>query len=416
MEKNNKKLARDLLSLLIPKKANKTNSGQEIKNIKAVSIIPTYKPTLTAVKLIEKLSEWHPYMQVIVVDDSTPPSSSNIKYVNRIKDYARLNNKITYLRTPKNLLKAGALNFGLKHIRKNKVEAQVVLTLDDDVIINKKTIPNLIKKLICDRKTGAVCGYARVRNKNKNLLTRLQALEYYGFNVTKLGDNGFFDGPLVMQGMMVAFRREVINKVKNFDQKNLIEDYEITVRIKKAGYNVLFVNNSQTYTKVPENIRDLWKQRVRWTYGGLTVIEKHKRNFQYMIQDIIGHGFFLSLLSLIFLSFLVPRENDLNPILVKILIISSITQFTVAYIFHLWTFRDYKDKDPLDYLIRLTLIPELIYSNLLSLVLMGSYLFYIFNKSLSKSKRLFPLYKQGLFIFEKLGYSLTWGTKTKEVF
>src|SRR3989338_3632033 len=180
------------------------------------------------------------------------------------------------LRTPVNKLKAGALNYALEHIWRecHSYAPDVVLTLDDDIVVLPMTVENLVTELMTGDDLGAVCSQCHVLNKNANLLTRLQGLEYMGFNATRLADDGFFMGPLVMHGMLTAFRASALIEVGGFAERHLIEDYEITSRLKESGWSVKSAPNSDAWTIVPENFSTLWRQRTRWSYGGITVVDK----------------------------------------------------------------------------------------------------------------------------------------------
>jgi len=65
----------------------------------------------------------------------------------------------------------------------------------------------------------------------------MQGLEYHSFNVSKIADNGFVSGPLVMQGMLTAFRMSLLEQTdglifqsKNYESvffiHNLIHDFD----------------------------------------------------------------------------------------------------------------------------------------------------------------------------------------------
>jgi hypothetical protein len=106
--------------------------------------------------------------------------------------------------------------------------------------------------------------------------------------------------------------------------------------------------------------------------------------------------------------------NPIQRTLVSLILFVAYLHFSVAYYFNIFTLRYYKNADWTDRGIRLTVIPEFIYSNMLSLVLIGAYLFYLYNKSIGKISALNRFYKQGLSVFSRFGFSLSWGTK-KEV-
>lgn len=393
------------------------DSGKKISNLRITAIIPTFKPSNLTVNLIRSILKWNSNVSIIVVDDSTPlgyEAKTNI-----FKTIAEISSNIKILRTPTNKLKAGAINYGLKEIFKQKnLIPQVIITLDDDVVISNNTIRNLAENLFEDERLGAVCSQCGVINKNKNFLTRLQGLEYLGFNGARLADQGFFNGPLVMHGMLTAFRTAALEGVGLFAEKHLIEDYEITARLKKYDWHVRLAPHAYAWTKVPETWLELWRQRTRWTVGGLFVVGEAK-NWRVVVQDVIGHSLFLILLMLIIISFIfVGEPGSIKEVIPVSILALSFIQVLIWYAFQIWIMRYYAQKDWKDWLIRATLIPEFLYANLLTLVLVGSYVFYFFHVVFFWEQRkniiLEYLKKFTKKIFAKIGYTSSWGTRQEE--
>ena len=383
---------------------------------KSVAIlIPTHIPTMDTYNLIHSIKGWHQDVLIVVIDDCTPLTPNNQKVINKIAKLADQHTNIAYLRTPTNALKAGALNYGIQYLKNLAVKPNVVFTFDDDVVINKETIPVLTRTLYEETGIGAVCSQVRVKNKDKNFLTRLQALEYHGFNITKISDNNYLYGPLVMQGMLTAFRMSALEEVNGFTHGHLIEDYDITARLKAKGWRVKIAQDAFAWTTVPEDIEHLWKQRVRWTSGGLHVLKEFWKNAPVVYQDLIGHALFVSLLVLIGISFLFLSNKTQDSALATTLLIVSLFNFVVAFSFNLYTLTIYPQRDKRDIALKLTILPELIYSNVLSLILIGSYLFFLYQSLPTKLLRRFGLmhrtYRGGLSGFNKFGFSTTWGTK-----
>jgi cellulose synthase/poly-beta-1,6-N-acetylglucosamine synthase-like glycosyltransferase len=315
-------------------------------------------------------------------------------------------------------LKAGALNFGIEYLKTNKNTPDVVFTVDDDVKINKETIPAMIKELFSNKTIGAVCSQVRVKNKNKNVLTRLQALEYHSFNITKISDNNFVKGPLVMQGMLTAFRMTALQQINGYRDGHLIEDYDITARLKNAGWSVKIAQDAVAWTTVPEVVEDLWKQRVRWTNGGLFVVKQFWKQAATVHQDIIGHALFIGLSLMVILSFVFAGSNENNVALASWLLALAIINFIIAFTFTLATFVRYADRDEKDWLLKLSILPEFIYSNLLSLILIGSYAFFVYTlvgrTVVTRIPYLNKSYTRGLNTFNKVGFSSTWGTRKQK--
>lgn len=412
-----RRLCSFVLSFFVPGKDKRIGrkNAMRTENYSTAVIIPTYISNALTYKLVESIVTWYPKILVLVVDDFTQLDEKNLIIMGKIKELASFNRQVVYLRTQKNLLKAGALNLGIEYLMNLPEKVRVVFTLDDDVEISQNAIALMRETLYSSKRIGAVCSFVKVINKNSNILTRLQALEYNNFNITKIADNKFLKGPLVMQGMFAGFRMSALKQAKGFTQGHLIEDYDITARLKNKNWRVKIASEAVAETKVPDTIEGLWKQRVRWSYGGLQVVKNYWKNIPSVFQDLVGHLLFLSLVFLIVLSFFSRKEGFENSIFLPVLIFLALIQFIFSLILGFITFATLPNKDIKDGLIKFSLIPEFIYCNILSVVLLGSYLFFFYGivaENLAKRIKIFNKpYKWGILAFGKIGYSSTWGTR-----
>lgn len=381
----------------------------DFEKMRVCAIIPTYKPGKLTAKLVADLARFSPNIKLYIVDDCTPEGYEGSARI--FKRVAR-SKRVTLLRTPVNALKAGALNYALKHIFESSTEMpDIILTLDDDVVIEETTVRNLVTELMSYDHLGAVCSECRVFNKNKNLLTRLQGLEYVGFNAIRLADEGFFRGPLVMHGMLTAFRTSALVEVGLFAEGHLIEDYEMTTRLKARGWGVKAALSAPAWTSVPETLPTFWRQRTRWKYGGVTVVIKATDPFS-VLQDLIGHGLFFATLALVAgLLLLNKGDGHVSPYIAQVIIVLSLVQLAIWYLFQLWLMRFYKEKDWRDWALRVSIIPEFLYSYIMTVALVGSYLFFLFT--IFKHTFQGRLAELGTKAFRACGYTEGWGTRAQ---
>lgn len=400
-----------LKNFLVPAEPRAAHKVVE-PNISAV--VPTYKPGATALRLVEDLLAHNPKLLVVIVDDCTPRDyAPSIPVLERLR---ALGPRVTLLRTPRNRLKAGALNLGLSHLlaRKGPHAPAMILTLDDDVVIGPATVRRMAEALLGNPALGAVCSRCAVLNKNKNLLTRLQGLEYVGFNAIRLADQGFVRGPLVMHGMLTAFRARALRQAGPFAEGHLIEDYEMTTRLKIAGWDVRAALDAPAWTEAPERFRDFWLQRTRWSLGGVRVVldAKDKRA---VVQDVLGHGVFVAMLAIIGLLLFLPRHEMVSSALVRGIMLLSLIQFIGWYLFQLWLMRWYPERDAWDWLLRTSLLPEMLYANIMTIILLGSYAYLIFFEAAKYLQALGGAAAKaaaaGHWAFGRLGYSGQWGTR-----
>lgn len=401
-----------LRSFIIPRRHERYAFNREAN---VCAVLPTYTPNAITLKLVEDLLRSNSRLLVYIVDDCTPRERTpSIALFNALVSLPR----VTVLRTPVNKLKAGALNLALKYIFASEREyvPDVILTLDDDVAIAPDTVKNLVFELMTTPSLGAVCSQCRVYNKNKNLLTRLQGLEYAGFNAIRLADEGFLRGPLVMHGMLTAFRAVALREVRGFFEGHLIEDYEVTTRLKDLGWSVKSAQNAPAWTVVPEKLSTFWRQRTRWSYGGLTVVAGSTRASS-VFQDVLGHTLFLATISLVVALLLSQEKEQMPSHIAEWIIALAFLQLGLWYAFQLWIMRFYDEKDTYDWLIRIALIPEFIYGHVMTTALIGSYSFFLFNvpkKFLLEEGGVFSrmVLRGGSRLFFWLGYREgSWGTR-----
>jgi len=134
---------------------------------------------------------------------------------------------------------------------------------------------------------------------------------------------------------------------------------------------------------------------------------------------------YIATLFFVVLSFFVPSTDQGIPKAFLVAIISlSAVQVVLAYAFNLWYMRFYKEKNGWDWALRIALLPEFLYANVLSLALIGAYAYFALDSLLlaryegvpgdqlklknSLMRRIASVFS---WIFSALGYSRKWGTR-----
>jgi len=162
--------------------------------------------------------------------------------------------------------KANAINFAVSNSKYN-----IIVTLDADSKIDKNSLIEIVRPFK-DKEVGAVSGIIRAID-NNNILTWFQDFEYmlssgWRFICNKINSTYIFPG-------FAAFRKGAIESVGGFSPDTLSEDFEIGLKLKKKRYK-LVMSNARIYTLVPQTIKGLIKQRLRWGRGTIQVIKKHR--------------------------------------------------------------------------------------------------------------------------------------------
>jgi cellulose synthase/poly-beta-1,6-N-acetylglucosamine synthase-like glycosyltransferase len=165
--------------------------------------------------------------------------------------------------------KSAALNNAIAH-----ASYDILIAVDADTLFRKGTIAKLVRHF-SNARVGAVSGNARVGNKHA-LLTRFQSIEYiFGFNLDRRA-LALLNAITVVPGAVGAWRKDLVLQLGGFGHDTLAEDADLTMAIRRLGFQIKYEQDAIAYTEAPEDTRALAKQRFRWAFGTLQAAWKHR--------------------------------------------------------------------------------------------------------------------------------------------
>jgi cellulose synthase/poly-beta-1,6-N-acetylglucosamine synthase-like glycosyltransferase len=225
-------------------------------------IVPARNEEKVIERCIESLLEIdYPKKEIIVVDDG---SSDRTYWL--AKKYSKKGVKVIRRRRAGG--KSVALNTGML-----LAKGEIIVTCDADSIISRAALKAIVKRFQ-DPTVTAVAGNVKVLNRT-NLVTKCQALEYIvNENIYRRVFDIFGVVPVV-PGPLAAFRRKALREIGFYDKDTLTEDFDITIKILKAGKVVQALSNAIVYTEAPATWRDFYRQRLRWNRGTFQTLRKH---------------------------------------------------------------------------------------------------------------------------------------------
>ncbi|GAC1392762.1 MAG: hypothetical protein NVSMB46_09480 [Candidatus Saccharimonadales bacterium] len=237
-------------------------------------IVPAYNEAAVIMHCLQSILKSHyTNFEILVVDDGSSDST--------VATALQLTDPRIKIFTKENGGKASALNFGI-----SLATHDFVIAVDADTVFQVNTLAFLMRHFT-DNKVGAVSGNTKIANRHR-LITKLQSLEYIvGFNLDRrMGD--LFDCITVVPGAIGAFRKSVIEKIGGFASDTLAEDTDVTLSIKELGHTIIYDADAIAHTEAPSTIKDLLKQRFRWTFGTMQAVWKHKRSFLNPQKGTLG--------------------------------------------------------------------------------------------------------------------------------
>ena len=205
----------------------------------------------------------YPNYELIFINDGSKDNTGEI-----IDRWAAKEKKITALHQ-ENQGKASALNHGLT-IAKGKY----VACIDGDAVLDYYALDYMVQALEKDPKYAASTGNPRVRNRS-TILGRLQVSEFSAIIGLIKRAQGLMGTIFTVSGVCCLFRKDVMEEIGGWSTNMITEDIDISWKIQIAGYNIMYEPRALCWVLMPESMKGLYKQRLRWAQGGAETIIKY---------------------------------------------------------------------------------------------------------------------------------------------
>lgn len=258
-------------------------------------IIPAYNEEKSIEKTIESvLASDYPRekLEIIFVNDGSKDKTYELA-----KKYKAKNVKIL---TKENGGKGTALNFGLK-----KASGEIVFSMDADTFIGKNCVKEMVRYF---KNPNVMCvAPSMLIHEPKGILQRVQQAEYlFGLFIRKAFTS--VNAVHVTPGAFSAYRKTFFDKHGDYDEGNITEDLEMSLRIQYNGYQIEYSPESPAYTIAPNKLKELTIQRRRWYTGLIKNTWKYRKIISPKYGDL---GLFIIPIAWISIFFSVFATNYL---------------------------------------------------------------------------------------------------------
>ncbi|MCW2876558.1 MAG: glycosyltransferase family 2 protein [Sphaerisporangium sp.] len=225
---------------------------------RVVAIVPSYNENRVALHLAiaALLNSSRPPDEVHVVDDGSEPLAMPYGHPS-----------VFWHRQP-NGGKREAQSLVLYELRydrdRGRKRADFILTVDSDSVVDRRAIRHLLRAM-SDARVMAATGLPLLRNRRKNLLTRLLDLEMVSACLTLRAAKSRMGAVAPCSGALSLYRADVV--LDNLDDYvvsgTVGDDRRLTHYSLQRGQTVA-VDEAYVYTDMPETLRTAYRQRVRW--------------------------------------------------------------------------------------------------------------------------------------------------------
>lgn len=234
-------------------------------------LVPCFNEEDNVEEIIYRLSNLnYPNYEIIAIDDGSTDNTGR-----KLRQIAETNDQVRIVISKQNRGKANALHLGLLASK-----GEYLVCVDADAYLDKEAINYMIPYFLKEnngQKVGAVTGNPQVRNRN-SLLGKIQTAEFTSIVGSIKRAQRVGKIAMTVSGVVVTFSRKALLDVGLWDKDMITEDIAVTWKLHKKNWEIVYEPRAICWMLVPEKFESLWKQRVRWSEGGVEVLFRHFKN------------------------------------------------------------------------------------------------------------------------------------------
>jgi cellulose synthase/poly-beta-1,6-N-acetylglucosamine synthase-like glycosyltransferase len=213
-------------------------------------------------------------LRIYVVDDASTDDTPDV-----VRDRAeRYPGNVHLLRREQGGQgKAHTLNHGIERILQDDW-MEALLIMDADVIYLPDSLRRMTRHL-ADPDVGAVSAYIREGSSTgRNYLTKFISVEYVlSQPAARRAQNVLGAQACLAGGAQLHTRENLIAIGGRIDTSSLAEDTITTFETQLLGKKVVFEPHAHVLAEEPRGVDALWKQRLRWARGNVTVTARYSK-------------------------------------------------------------------------------------------------------------------------------------------
>ena len=231
-------------------------------------IVPCHDEGENAHETIRSLLEQdYPNFEVIAINDASRDDTGAI-----LEELAGAEPRLRVVHFEQNQGKAMGLRVGALAARH-----EYLICLDGDAILDRHATRWLMRHFLAGSRVGAVTGNPRVRNRS-TLLGKVQVGEFSSIVGLIKRAQRIYGRVFTVSGVVAAFRKSALHDVGYWDLDMVTEDIDISWRLQLAHWDIRYEPNALCWILMPETLKGLWRQRLRWAQGGIEVFARHLRD------------------------------------------------------------------------------------------------------------------------------------------
>lgn len=244
------------------------NHPPQLRSYPPVSIIvPCHNEGRDVEETIEYLLEQqYPDFEIIAVNDGSQDDTLTI-----LLAMAAQHPQLRVINLEQNQGKAVAMNTGAL-FSKN----EFLICIDGDALLAPHAASWIMQHFLSGPRVAAVTGNPRIRTRS-TLLGKIQVGEFSAIIGLIKRAQRVYGRVFTVSGVVAGFRKSALHRVGYWSNDMVTDDIDISWKLQLDHWDIRFEPNALCWILMPETLRGLWRQRLRWAQGGAEVLLRYSK-------------------------------------------------------------------------------------------------------------------------------------------
>ena len=208
----------------------------------------------------------YPLFEVIAVNDGSSDKTAEI-----LDELAAQYPKLRVVHLAENQGKAYALRAGTM-----VSQYEFLVCIDGDALLHPHAVFWMMHQLTSYPRVGAVTGNPRIINRS-SILGKLQVGEFSSIIGLIKRAQRTYGRIFTVSGVIAGFRKTALDRIGYWRDDMITEDIDVSWRLQFDHWDLQYVPKALCYIYMPATFKGLWKQRLRWSQGGVEVLFAYVR-------------------------------------------------------------------------------------------------------------------------------------------
>ncbi len=206
----------------------------------------------------------YPNYEIIAIDDGSKDDTLKI-----LLELEKTNSRLRVVQLATNQGKGMALTMGAIASK-----GEYLVCIDADALLDPAAVKYFLWHFLNFPRVGAITGNPRVRNRT-SIIGKIQVGEFSSIIGMIKRTQRILGKIYTVSGVIAAFRKRALLSVGFWSNDMVTEDIDISWKLQVKFWDIRYEPRALCWILMPETLKGLWRQRLRWSQGGSEVLLKY---------------------------------------------------------------------------------------------------------------------------------------------